>query len=171
MSQSSEGESLSHRDKRVTAICKAAHYGGTGIFVAMMIITVVHGIGRYGFDRPIPGLIELSSYMLVGGGILVGAYTMVLKGHITIGMLVDRLSERTQALIDSITYILCLVFAIVALWQAFVQGLFLMPTGQSSNILDIPVFPFLFIIGIGWGLLCLAIVMHLVHFLPRAVKK
>ena len=141
------------------------------LVVAMMMVTMVHAIGRYGFDRPIAGLSEISVSMLVTLVFLMGAYTAVVKGHIAIGIIVDRFSARTQAIIDSITYILCLVGAIVGLWQSIVRGIYSISAGYTSSVLAIPVFPFLFIVAFGWAIFGMVIVMHLIHFLPRAVKR
>ena len=171
MAQSSDGELLGRLDKYTLAILRVALYTGVGIYAALMVLTVVHGIGRYIFLLPVPGFIDLSCQMLLVACFLTVAYTMGLKGHITIWFIVDRFSPRTQAVIDSITYILCLVFAAVALWQAFVQGTFMMQQGQISGILHIPNFPFIYLVGVGYAMFSLAIVMHLIHLIPRAVKK
>lgn len=142
------------------------------LFVALMApLTVVHVVGRYALDLPVPGFIELSSFMLLIAIFLAGAHTMAVKGHIDIGILVDRFSERTQAIIGSVTYFLCLVFVILAAWQSFARGTYLLQPMQTTSVLLIPQSPFLYIIGIGWALFALAILMQLIDFILRAVKK
>jgi len=157
-------------EKRIAGILRVLGYAGMAFVVAMMTLTVVHAVGRYAFNKPILGLVEMSSFMLVIVIFLAGAYTQVVKGHIRVGVVVDRFSERTQAIIDSGTYILCLALAIVALWQAVVRGIYIMEAGYVSIVLGIPHFPFLFIVALGWGIFGLAILMHLIHFLPRAIR-
>ena len=171
MSQSNGGSCLSRQEGRITTILKVVHYGGIGVVVVLMVMTTIHVIGRYAFVRPLPGLVELSEFMLITLVFLFGAYTMAVKGHVTLGILVERFSGRIQAIIDSVTYTLCLVLTILAFWQSIVQGAWLMRIGQSSMILSIPYSPFMFIVSIGWGLFALAIVIHLWHILPRLLRK
>ena len=146
-------------------------YVGMAFLVIMMVLTVVHALGRYFLGQPIPGLVEMSSFMLVIIIFLAAAYTEVVKGHIVIGIAVDRLSERTQAIIDSITYVLSLVLASVALWQSVVRGILIMEVGKVTSVLAIPHFPFIYVLAFGWVILGLAILLHLIHFVARAVRR
>lgn len=171
MSQCNEGRSVSRLERCITAVLRICQDIGIATIVVMMLVTVVHAVGRYVFAHPVPGLIEVSCFMLITAVFLVGGYTAMVKGHVTIGLIVDRFSERTQAIVDSFTYILCLVVAILALWQSFAHGIYIMESGVTSSILRIPRFPFIYVVGVGWGLFSLAILIHLVHFLPRVVKK
>ncbi len=173
MSQSTQVQdnSFLRIEGRLRSIFKAVHIGGIFITVIMMLLTVIHGVGRYFFDRPVPGLTELSSYMLITMVFLIGAYTMMEKRHVTIGLIVDRFSPRVQAILDSVTYVLCLLFAVLALWQSFVRAILLQQTTQQSGILHIPVFPFVYVVAVGWIILAVAIILHLVHFISAAVKK
>ena len=171
MSLSSEERPLSATDRRLTAVLKGCLYAGMAFVIAMTFVTVVHGVGRYGFAKPVPGLVELSSYFLVAAVFLVGAYTMLVKGHVSIGILADRLPKRVQKINDSFGYILCVVIAIFALWQAGVRGVFLMGEGQASPVLHIPNFPFYYIVAVGWGIFGLAAIIHLVNLFRRVVKE
>jgi hypothetical protein len=45
-----------------------------------------------------------------------------------------------------------------------------MEEGYVSIILGIPPFPFLFVMAFGWGMLALALLMHLRYFLSKAVR-
>jgi TRAP-type C4-dicarboxylate transport system permease small subunit len=157
-------------ERRVAGTLRVLGYVGMAFVVAMMLLTVVHATGRYIFNKPVLGVVEMSSFMLIMVIFLTGAYTQVLKGHIRVGVVVDRLPERAQAIIDSLTYILSAGFVGIALWQAVVQGFHRMEEGYVSIILGIPPFPFLFVMAFGWGMLALALLMHLRYFLSKAVR-
>lgn len=170
----SQGNGISQESgakRLVTAVLRRAHYGAVAFLALMMILTVVHVVGRYAFNSPIPGFLELSSFMLILAIFFAGAHTMVVKGHIDIGMLVERFPVRTQAIVGSIVYLLCLMFTVLAAWQSFVRGTYLLNPALTTSILHIPVSPFMYIIGIGWALLGLAVLMQLIDFVLRAVKK
>ena len=172
MSQGNENISIPRGERCLSAVLKVCHYAGSAVIVAMMLLTVVHAIGRYGFNLPVPGIVELSSYMLVTSSFLLSGYTMIIKRHISIGLIVDRFSERTQTIIDSFTYIICLAVAIAGFWYTLTRGIFMMQVGkQASGILHIPYFPFIYIMAVGWAMFALATVTHLVHLLIKAVKR
>ena len=171
MSQSSGDRSVFRLEGRIKNVLRVCQYVGVGFIIALMILTVANSVGRYGFDQPILGTIELSQYLLLTSAFLVGAYTMIVKSHVSVGIIVDRFSERTQAIIDSFTYIFGLAVTIAAVWQSLSRGIYIMHAGQATAILGIPNFPFYYIIAAGWGVLGLAIIVHLAHLLPRAVKR
>lgn len=157
-------------ERRIASVLKVIAYVGMAAVLAMMIITVIHAGGRYAFNSPLRGNVEISSILLVFVIFFTGAYTQVAKRHVSIGLIVDRLSERTQAVIDSITYILCLAMAVVASWQAVVKGIDIMESGTLTAVLNISHFPLLFVIAFGWAIFGLAVLMQLIHSLPKAIR-
>lgn len=157
--------------KIVETVLRRIHYVGMIFVLLMMILTTLHAIGRYIFGLPVPGLVELSSYMLVTMIFLTAPYTALVKGHITISVIVDRLSVRTQAFIDILIYLLCLAVSMIASWQAFVRGFYIMDEKQVSTILSIPNAPFILLVGAGWLLFSLAILVHIMNSISRALEK
>lgn len=153
----------------LSRVIRAALYTGMAAVVLLMFVTVVHSVGRYAFDQPVPGIIELSGYLLVSAVFLIAPYAMLKKQHITIGLLVDSRSVRTQSIIDSITFLICIVFSATTTWQTFFQANYMMKTGQASAILHISNYPFYYLVGVGWALFSLAILKHLVHSVRRAI--
>jgi TRAP-type C4-dicarboxylate transport system permease small subunit len=177
MSQSgAEHESLGllqdpRLQKYITLVFRGLLYAGMFFVVAMMLITVVHGVGRYALDRPVPGLIDISSVMLVSSVALIIAYTQVVRGHVTIGTIVDRLSPKKQKIIDIFNYLVSIVMILILIWQSITRGIYLMDEGSASAILGIPDFPFLFVLALGWVLFGLAIIMHVVNFVLGGREK
>jgi TRAP-type C4-dicarboxylate transport system permease small subunit len=141
------------------------------LVVVMMFLTVAHSLGRYALKTPMPGIVEVSSLMLCTMIFLSIAFTQTVKGHIVIGTIVDRFSERTQAIIDSCTHLIGLALGILAIRMTFVEGLYMMGTGDVTLTLRIPFYPFYFVVGFGWALFCLAMLVSVIHFIYRAVKK
>lgn len=145
-----------------------ALYFGMAFVVVMMILTVIHALGRYGFNTPIPGLVEMSSFMLVLIIFLTIAYTEVEKAHISIGLLVDNLPRRVQAVLDCIMYFLSIVVTAVACWQTISRGLFVKQCEYVSAILHIPHYPFVFIAAFGWALLGMALILRFIRLVGTA---
>ncbi|MFZ2799540.1 MAG: TRAP transporter small permease subunit, partial [Syntrophorhabdus sp.] len=69
-----------------------------GMFLAipLMLITTSDVISRGFFNKPIPGTLELSEYMLSIIILLGAAYTQQVKGHVGVDFLTKRFSKRTQ---------------------------------------------------------------------------
>ena len=171
MSQAENKEFQSGIERKTEAILKAIHYIGMVFALMMMMLTTVHAVGRYLFGLPVPGLVELSSYMMVTMIFLTAPYTALRKGHISIGVIVDSLSKRTQAIIDIFIYLLCLAVSVIAAWQTFIRGFYIMGEKQVSTILSIPNAPFIFIVAIGWSMFSVAILIHIINSISMAVKK
>ena len=162
---------LSWLEKVTERALKGIHYLGMAFVILMMLLTTIHAAGRYLFGLPVPGLVELSSYMLVTMIFLTAPYTAMVKGHIAIGVLVDRFSPRTQAVIDILIYTLCLAISVIAAWQTFIRGEYIMKEGQVSTILSIPNAPFVFLVAIGWVLFSFAVLILILNSIVKGVKK
>jgi TRAP-type C4-dicarboxylate transport system permease small subunit len=152
-------------EKVVGRITLGVLYFGMAVMFILMLLTVVHAVGRYAFNAPIEGLVELSCFMLVIIIFSTAAHTEVKKSHIVIGTIVDRFSEKTQAIIDSISYVLSLLLTLVAFWYTIEQGFYYIEEDYGSLILSIPHYPFVFFVAIGWITLAVAIVLRLINFL------
>ena len=76
------------------------------LLVPMTLVLVFAVIMRYVFNSPLIWAHETGLFMYATCGLLVGAYTQVNKGHIRVDVLLGVLSDRKQALVEVITYLL-----------------------------------------------------------------
>lgn len=121
--------------------------------------------------RPILGTYELVSFF---GGMFVFlglAYCAAEKGNIAIGVLVERFSPRAQAICGSITTILGLFISAIMAWQCVVFATDMWHRGYVSEVLQIPVSPFIYAGAIGFGMLCLVLLVELSKSLAKVVTK
>ena len=135
----------------------------------MMLLTAAAVIGRSFLGWPIPGAVELSSYMLSVVILLGIAYTQQVKGHPRVTLLVSRLPLRVQALFEVITYFLSLVVAAIIIWvgwqAAFNYG------GITSDVLRIAQFPFRLLVPIGILLLFLELLLDFITAVGKLFQK
>jgi TRAP-type C4-dicarboxylate transport system permease small subunit len=171
LSQSSEHKWLLRLERNFTGILKGFQYAGVSIVVIMMLLTVVNSLGRYTHKFTVTGIIELSSFMLVMIIFLTIPAVQGKNGHVVVGLIVDRLSPRAQAIIDAITYTIGLSASILAAWQAAEEGFRMSQTGEVSLTLSIPFSPFYYVLAFGFAIFSLATVMLIIRFTYRAVKK
>ena len=127
-------------------------YAGMLLILPLMLLTTVDVISRAAWDRPIPGIVELSSYALDVFILLGLAYTQQVKGHVRVSMLTSRMPLRTQQFVEIV--VTCLSLFIIALlaWQGFVVGL---EETAVSDMLRIAQRPFKLLVGVAAFLLCL----------------
>lgn len=149
---------------------------GVGL-VGMLALTVgdVFGIkfGQAGvpFFRPIPGGIEIVAFL---GVVVTGfaiAYTQVLRGHIQVEFVVNRLPPRVQAVIAAFVTLLGLALFVLLAWQSVEYGLSLQAKGTVSMTQKIPFYPFVHAIAFCCIPLCLVLLLEFLRSVMRAVKK
>lgn len=143
-------------------------YVGMFILIPMMLITSGEVIGRAVWSRPIPGSIELSSYMLAVFILLGIAYTHQVKGHVRVSMLVSRLPEKVGLTLDIFTTLLSLFIIGIVAWQGWVVG---MHERTVSDMLRIPQFPFRLLVSVAGVFLCLELLIDLVDTLRKFTRR
>ena len=147
------------------------HSIGIGVLAVMMLLTASDVALRYVFNRPISGSFELTEYMMaivIAFGL---AYCAVAKGHVRVGLVVDRFPQRAQAIIDSVTGLLGLGLFSVITWQCVLQVKIQFDSGLTSAVLFIPAFPFVAVVAFGSAMLCLVILADFFDSLSQAVRR
>ena len=147
---------------------------GSVFIMVAMFVTVADVIGRRFFNHPISGSYEISSMILVIVVFSTITYCQLLKGHVSIDLLVSRLTQKTQNIINIFVYIIFLATYSILSWRLFVYAV---ETFHKKEVIIIkesillPVFPFVFIAAIGCTFLSLVVLMHLSMYLSKAVEK
>ena len=142
-----------------------------GVLAAMMTLTGVDVTLRYVFSRPIPGSFEITEYMMPIVVALGLAYCAIEKGHVRVDLVVTRLSERAQAIMNSLASFLFLGTFILITWQSVLRAQEMIRFGTTSHNLYIPVAPFVLVVTVGSAVLCLVLLREFIDYLCKAVKK
>lgn len=144
---------------------------GSAALGIMMLMNVINVAFRYFFDRPIKGILEITELLMVIIVFFALGYTAMLKGHIVISILTHQLSELAQAIGDSIAYFISLVFCCLIIWQSFVQSQISRQHNDIIGAIDIPVFPFYYVLVLGSALMALVFLANLLESLGVWLKK
>jgi len=134
----------------------------------MMLITAGDVVYRTVWARHIPGTVELSSYMLEVFILFGVAYTQQVKGHVRVGMLVSRLPERAELILDIITTLLSISIIAILAWQGWVVGI---EERTVSDMLRIPQMPFRLLVFLAAFFLCLELLIDLGTLLGKLVRR
>ncbi len=157
-------------EKAIHTLAAKANWISIAAILGMMVITVLDVILRF-FRRPIPG-----TYDIVGllGALAISfslAYTSVEKGHIAVEFLVQRLSEKKRAMVDSITSLVSTLFFFLASWRCYLYALDFKSGGEVSMTIKMPVYPFVLGTALGCALLTLVLALSFARSLREAIKK
>jgi len=146
-----------HRiEKRINGFAAAVNWVSAVAILAMMILTTLDVVLRL-FKSSIPGTYEIIGLLGAVVSSFALGYTSVEKGHIAVDFLTCRLSPASQALITAVNAAIATVlFALVA-WQATGHGIDMMNRGEVTLTVQIPIYPFVFGVAAGCGLLCLVL--------------
>ncbi len=142
--------------------------GGMFLLIPMMLLTTVDVIGRAVWMRPIPGAVELSSYMLNVFILLGVAYTHQAKGHVRVSMLISRLPEQAETILDIIATLLSLFILAILAWQGWVVGI---EEVSVSDMLRIPQMPFRLLVSLAGLFLCLELLIDLSASVGKLVRR
>lgn len=138
-----------------------SYAGGLVLFV-LMLLTAADVTGRYLFDAPLMGTYEVTKFMMVCLIFCALAYTQSRKGHVAVDIFVSGFSPKHRIIIDLINHVISSMVLGAIAWKSFERGFEVMATKECSGTLQIPVYPFLFIVALGSAALC-------VEFLKDAI--
>ncbi|MCB2185344.1 MAG: TRAP transporter small permease [Deltaproteobacteria bacterium] len=142
------------------------YLGNLGMFVLLpiMFLSSAEVVSRSVWNRPLPGTVELSSYMMSIFVLCGLAYTQQVKGHVRVGLLLSRLSTRAGVILESFTILLSLFMAVLITWQGVVVGL---EQKTVSDMLRIPQLPFRLFVALAGAGLFLELFLDLVDVWKR----
>jgi tripartite ATP-independent transporter DctM subunit len=135
-----------------------------------MLITAADVLGRYLFNSPITGAMEI-----VGLAMLLSIMTMIpyigaLNRHITIDFLPRALSERPRLLLDTAVKVVSLFLVSMIIWRSVVYAFLLLKNNQGTSVLDIPLFPFVLLVSLGFALYWLVLAHQLLQNISRGTR-
>lgn len=144
--------------------------GMTGVGMLMLLITS-DVLGRFLFNSPVIGTADLSSYGMVIAVYCSVAYCALVKGHVSLDLIVAKFPQRGQAIIDSVTGFVSLAFFSLIIWRSVVSLMSSCERGEVSLTLQIPSWPFRIILVIGIVILCLVLLLDFFKLLVKAAKR
>ena len=157
-------------DKFINLLSYRFNWIAAGAIVAMMLLTSTDVILRL-FRHPIPGTYEIVGLL---GAVVIAfslAYTSIEKGHIAVEFLVQKFPRNVQLFITAINDLFSsFLFGLIA-WQSILYASDLKQSGEVSLTLQAPIYPFIYGIAAGCGLLCFVLILEFLKSLKRIGEK
>lgn len=157
-------------ERVVQRVVKSVNLITVVILCALALLTTADVVGRYVFNKPIRGTYELSELALVVMAFMGMSYTAIQKAHISISMFTNKLSAKSQAILDAINNSVGLVlFALIA-WQGWGGAIEAITHHVTTDALKVPVYPVKMFVVLGSILFCLVLVMQVLQSITKARK-
>lgn len=166
-----QGVMVSNAKRVVEKASRVCGIVATGTLMGMMFLTVVSVFGRKFLSSPIPGDVELIEMAMVCTGFLGIAWCAIMEKHVQVDILISRFSNRAQHIVRLIGYGIALVTAVIIAWRSFVEGVANRELGRTSPSLSIPIFPFYWMVGFGYTLLCFTLFVLILKSLTGMRKQ
>lgn len=141
-----------------------------GMFLAipLMLITTFDVLGRAIFNKPLPGTLELSEYMLAIIILLGAAYTQQVKGHVAVDFLTSRLPLKGQTICRIITDIASLVIITIMTIYGYIEGI---NETTVTDQLRVPMWPFKTLVAVGGLMLWMELLTDLITSVASLVRR
>jgi len=139
--------------------------------VVMLAVLVIDILGGKLFHRPISGSIDILGLLglFVFGFAL--ARTEILGSHIRVDFLTLRLSSRLQNVFIIVSSSLTLVIMALIIFTCVKYALMLQDVGGGSQTLEIPYFPFVYVLAFAFIPLMLQVFVELLSSIMKVRQK
>ena len=139
------------------------------VFLAGIMVLVVASIVVRPFGEVITGSVELIELLIIVTVAFAFGYTALNKGHIVVTLLVSRFPPRTQAIFESIGWLLSL-----GIWGwIFWAGVDMMAEKwirEESELLRVPYLPFRLVWVFGLLFISLIFLNDMINSIRKALK-
>lgn len=149
-----------------TVLCSIAALA----LLAMMILTVVNALTRTWFSSPIEDANEIVAQWFLPVLVLFGIpAAQVWKEHLNVTLATERMNPISLALTKVVGYTACAVASAALTWFGLEEALKKMDIGATAGITTLPVWPFYFLVPIGFAFATIVFVLDAVLAFRRPV--
>jgi len=139
-----------------------ALYCGGALLAVMMTVIIVDVTGRYVFNRPLFGSLDLSIVLLVLIVSCAIGYGGRTGAHVTADMVTTVVGPRFEWISGICIKVLAAIVTGIWSWRMFVTGSIAGRLGESTQLLNIPFEPVYKALSIGVGLYAAVLVIEAV---------
>ena len=132
-----------------TALCAIAALA----LIVMIVLSVTNAVGRTWLSAPIHGANEISAQWLLPITVLLALpSTQVFKENYVVSIVTERLNPASLGLLKTIGYAASAVLCAAIAWFGLDEAMAKMDIGATAGITSLPVWPFYFLVPIGFTL-------------------
>ena len=121
------------------ALAKWFAYAGGTIFITLVIMSVVSIVGRKLFNAPVPGDVELLQLSAAFASATFFAHCHLMHGDVKVDFFTAHMTSGRRVFLDSAGSLLVGLLGALLAWRTAVGAISLQEAGESSAILELPV--------------------------------
>ena len=129
--------------------------------IALVLMTAVSclNMGLRSLGYPMAGVYDLVCYLGALVAALPLAYTQLKKGHVAVDIVSALLPLRVRKAAVGLSYVLGMIFFGAAAWKVASLGSILRQSGELSETLKMPFWPFTYAVAVSCGLMVLCLLV------------
>lgn len=170
MENRQSGKILTSLANAIRKVSKVSFYVGSGLLSVIMFLVTLDVTGRYLFNSPLLGSLEITQFLLAGAVLLGLAYTQDLHGNVDLELIYNRFPKRTQKTLDILSPIIGICLFTIVTWESGINAIEGWQKNLTSDVLRIPAWPFLLFVPVGTCLLVLVLCCQLFESLARTTS-
>jgi TRAP-type transport system small permease protein len=119
---------------------KVLHYVSGALIVGLMLLTTGNILGRWMFNAPVRGTVELTEIAMVAIVFLGFAYAQVQEDHIRVDILYERLGQRARTVLGLFAALVSFLTVTVMAWRLYDYSEILEASGRTTSSLRVPLY-------------------------------
>ena len=151
-------------------LSRVTNYIASVTLFFMMLLTITDVILRKTVSKSILGTVEVTEFMMVILVFFTLAQTEILDGHVKVDLVISRFSARAQAFVDMVTQFTCFLLFVLFTWSVLVYSAEMKASGEVSQDLWLPIYPFIYVVAVGCALLSLTLLIKFLIALMRTAE-
>ena len=125
--------------RMLLATAKWFAFTGGVIFTGLVVMSIVSIVGRKLFNAPVPGDVEVLQMCAAFASASFFAYCHLMRGEVKVDFFTAHIASTKRQFLDAIGSLLVALVGALLAWRTGVGAISLREGGESSAILEVPV--------------------------------
>jgi TRAP-type C4-dicarboxylate transport system permease small subunit len=139
--------------------------------IFLILLTVSDVVLRFVLSKPIDGTFELTEYLMVVIVFFAFPWATMRGVHVRVDLLTGRFSKKTQAVLYGISCVLSMLITFCFGWYTYPEAMYAYDLQFKSDMLNIPSYPFYFIIMISFFILLFTLLAVFLQYIKEVFGK
>ena len=157
-------------EKGISMMSNILMYVCAVLLLVMLFLGMADVAGRYLFNKPIIGTVEIFEVLLPAMVLLSLAYTQQLKAHVTVDLFCSKLPPRPRVIVVMITTGWAIVLFGLIAWQGVLSAISYRQMNSIITNIGLPMFLPRILVPVGAVAMCLVLIVDLLHIIDEIRK-
>ena len=158
-------------DKGMSQINSALRYVCMTLLFFMMVLGTCDVLGRYLFNKPILGTLEIFEILLPAIVLLGLGYTQGSNAHVRVELFISHLSSRKQTVLNFVTNGCALFISVLILWRGWLLTTAYWRMGRMIPTIDVPMFLPQLLVPLGALLLIFVLIVQMLQYIVHLTER